>query len=301
METLGPQWHERRNQSFSKLKEIILSTSKGIIPTPPATVFYESSTHSVPLYTPVQKYGDKTKLQLQVSSSSEYFVANINFYFQRSRSLDESYDQMPPPIPPKFRSRSPRPDFTASDGMVLDKCRSVPSRERLLSEDNETETKRQRMASVGKISKIRVNGLKEVPEELSSPSVIDPGAQFSVTDDSDVVCFGAIVKKVFGFHGGRITFRESNIEVEVPKGAISEDQVQGFYFKVSSDSGLVEETSGDGSATHVCSPLLQFGPVGAKFDQPIRIKMPHCLNMSELSFHISYIPVFYPVAMFRRG
>ena len=167
--------------------------------------------------------------------------------------------------------------------------------------DNETESKRQRMASVGKICKIRVNGFKERTEQFSRPSALDPESQLSVTDDRDVVCFGAIVKKVFGFHGGRITFRESNLEVEIPKGAISEDQIQGFYFKVSSDSGLVEETSSDLSATHVCSPLLQFGPVGAKFDQPIRIKMPHCLDMSELLVSLCYIPTLHFVATLRRG
>ena len=78
MDTLGPQWNERRNESFSKLKEIILSTSKVIIPTPPATVFYEEATQSFPLYTPVQRYGDKPKLHFQVSSLI-LFIANVYF------------------------------------------------------------------------------------------------------------------------------------------------------------------------------------------------------------------------------
>ena len=237
---------------------------------------------ALPCILPYRSTGRSHSYSSRLVFRIDTLLRMFTFISQRSRSLDESYDPVPPPIPPKFRDKSAHSDFTVSDGMVLDKSRSVPNGEPQLSEDNEPEVNRQRMASVGKICKIRVNGLKEGIGKSSRPSALDPQFQLSVTDDSDVVCFGAIVKKVFGFHGGRITFRESNIEVEVPKGAISEDQIQGFYFKVSSDSGLVEERSSDGSATHVCSPLLQFGPVGAKFDQPIRIKMPHCLNMSEL-------------------
>ena len=141
----------------------------------------------------------------------------------------------------------------------------------------------QRLPSLGKIGKIKVSG--SAKEGLGQFSTLPPqGATDSVpaaTDDSNVVCFGAIVKKVFGYNGGRISFRDSHIEVEVPRGAIPEGQIQGFYFKVSPDCGFVEESGGDGYATHVCSPLLQFGPVGAKFQEPIRIKMPHCLNLGS--------------------
>ena len=187
----------------------------------------------------------------------------LNYISQKSKSFDLSYDPNPPPVPPKFRPKSPRP--VPAPSLELD----------LAAMDLQ-----QRLPSLGKIRRIKVSGsAKEGVGKFSLESPPDPDAQLAVTDDSDVVCFGAIVKKVFGCNGGRICFKERHIEVEVPRGAIPEGHIQGFYFKVSPDSGFVEERREDGYATHVCSPLLQFGPLGAKFQEPIRIKMPHCLNL----------------------
>ena len=200
------------------------------------------------------------------------FVSSLidYFYFQISKSFEDSYDPNPPPIPPKFRPKSPRPDFSRDRDLDL----QLPPERGL----------QQRLPSLGKIRRIKVSGsAKEGVGNFSTQAPPDPDSdsQLAATDNSDVVCFGAIIKKVFGCNGGRICFRESHIEVEVPRGAISQGHIQGFYFKVSPDSGFVEERGEDGYATHVCSPLLQFGPVGAKFHEPIRIKMPHCINLGR--------------------
>ncbi|KAI6650972.1 GRB2-associated-binding protein 1-like [Oopsacas minuta] len=269
-DALGPRWDER-NTSFSKFKELILTTSKELIPPAPPTKFYSnyelsSSSASVPEYSVMNKSSD----------------SNERMEFKRVRSVEESIEPNPPPIPPKIGSKSPRNSESLSN--------------------QPTPKDRQRLPSMGKISKIRVSGsIKEGMGKFSRPLPLDSDEQPSVTDDSEVVCFGAIVKKVFGFNGGRITFRDSNIEVEVPRGAISEEPIQGFYFKVSPDCGFVEERASERCVTHVCSPLLQFGPEGAKFDQPIRIKMPHCLNLHVEDYHVqlilAYGDVFSPKGM----
>ena len=68
MDSLGIQWTDRTG-SFTKFKELILSTGKGVIPSPPPTRFYSHEDLScAPVFAPVCRLsGDNEQLCLKVS------------------------------------------------------------------------------------------------------------------------------------------------------------------------------------------------------------------------------------------
>ena len=106
----------------------------------------------------------------------------------------------------------------------------------------------------------------------------------------------------------------SEVEIEVPKGAVLPGKKQKLWFEViqkvyevadenndislqplSQDELSDSNSSTDGVETFVnerrkrtvqLSTMVLVGPSDAKFEQPIKIKMPHCLPYRNNSWHL---------------
>ena len=119
---------------------------------------------------------------------------------------------------------------------------------------------------------------------------------------------------VFTSKGGTLTNLTSEVEIEVPKGAVSPGKRQKLWFEViqkfydplqenkeiklqdlsqkelsdssSSVDGVENVQSERRKRVIQLSTMVLIGPSDAKFDQPIKIKMPHCLPYRNNSWHL---------------
>ena len=119
---------------------------------------------------------------------------------------------------------------------------------------------------------------------------------------------------VFTSRGGTLTNLTSDVEIEVPKGAVAPGKRQKLWFEViqkvhapdehnkdislqplSQDELSDSNSSVDGVESFLnerrkriiqLSTMVLIGPSDAKFEQPIKIKMPHCLPYRNNSWHL---------------
>ena len=119
---------------------------------------------------------------------------------------------------------------------------------------------------------------------------------------------------MFTSRGGTLTNLTSEVEIEVPKGAVAPGKRQKLWFEViqkvhdpaeenkeisihelsqnelSGSDSSVDEVGNSQSErrrrTIQLSTMVLIGPSDAKFDQPIKIKMPHCLPYRNNSWHL---------------
>lgn len=119
---------------------------------------------------------------------------------------------------------------------------------------------------------------------------------------------------VFTSQGGSLTNLTSEVEIEVPKGAVAPGKVQKLWFEViqkvydplEENKGVYlqslspDELSDSNSSVEEMesffherrkrviqlSTMVLVGPSDAKFEQPIKIKMPHCLPYRNNSWHL---------------
>lgn len=119
---------------------------------------------------------------------------------------------------------------------------------------------------------------------------------------------------VFTSRGGSLTNLTSEVEIEIPKGAVATGKrqklwfevIQKFYNPLEDNKGILlqslsqDELSGSNSSVDEVesfrherrkriiqlSTMVLIGPSDAKFEQPIKIKMPHCLPYRNNSWHL---------------
>ena len=119
---------------------------------------------------------------------------------------------------------------------------------------------------------------------------------------------------VFTSRGGTLTNLTSEVEIEVPKGAVPPGKRQKLWFEViqkiydpseenkeisfqdlsqnelSDSNSSVDEVGNFQSERRKrviqLSTMVLIGPSDAKFEQPIKIKMPHCLPYRNNSWHL---------------
>lgn len=119
---------------------------------------------------------------------------------------------------------------------------------------------------------------------------------------------------VFTSKGGTLTNLTSEVEIEVPKGAVAPGKHQKLWFEViqkiqtptegNRDISLQELSQSEFSDSNSSvdevgsfqsekrkrviqlSTMVLVGPSDAKFEQPIKIKMPHCLPYRNNSWHL---------------
>ena len=119
---------------------------------------------------------------------------------------------------------------------------------------------------------------------------------------------------MFTYKGGTLTNLTSEVEIEVPKGAVAPGKRQKLWFEViqkvfdpvdeNKDISLLslsqsELSDSSSSVDEVeslrnerrkrivqLSTMVLIGPSDAIFEQPIKIKMPHCLPYRNNSWHL---------------
>ena len=117
---------------------------------------------------------------------------------------------------------------------------------------------------------------------------------------------------IFTFKGGTLTNLTSEVEIEIPEGAIPKGRKQKLWFEVVQsgidhpelERGRSQPLSTERPGSNIqfvenkafkherkerviqLSSMVLVGPYDAKLEQPIKIKIPHCLPYRNNSWHL---------------